>query len=281
MKTSVRARLVQALISAIFSLGSTCGTHADGIPEPSLLMYGVIRNVSGSDNIRLSFGTLTWRFQPANDGPTITVSTGLTNINDQFSYILRVPCELPVLGFPVSSNRLQLTSIPTVYGRWQVDVDGHAASFVQAGLTNLTLSSQDRGRIERVDLQTSFIPPDTDFNGLPDDWERQYFGRTGVDPFDDPDHDGMSNWEEYQAGTDPNNDQSLFKIVEIRPHLPGILMRWSSILGKKYSVERSGDLLVGFTATQTNLSATPSLNTFRDTTAVGPGPYFYRLRVER
>ena len=45
---------------------------------------------------------------------------------------------------------------------------------------------------------------DLDGNGLPDDWERQYFGCIGVDPDSDADGDGVSNLQEYLWGTDPN-----------------------------------------------------------------------------
>ena len=44
---------------------------------------------------------------------------------------------------------------------------------------------------------------DTDGNGLPDAWEMQYFGHLGVDPNADPDGDGISNYWEYVAGTNP------------------------------------------------------------------------------
>ena len=46
---------------------------------------------------------------------------------------------------------------------------------------------------------------DADGNGLPDWWEIQYFGTNGVDPNADPDGDGLSNLQEYQAGTDPHD----------------------------------------------------------------------------
>jgi len=55
-------------------------------------------------------------------------------------------------------------------------------------------------------VQTDTISPGAlDSNGLPIAWEMQNFGHTGVDPNADPDHDGMSNLQEYLAGTNPND----------------------------------------------------------------------------
>ena len=44
---------------------------------------------------------------------------------------------------------------------------------------------------------------DSDSDGLPDDWEMNYFGNLDYGPEDDPDGDSLSNLGEYQAGTDP------------------------------------------------------------------------------
>lgn len=44
---------------------------------------------------------------------------------------------------------------------------------------------------------------DTNGNGLPDAWEIEYFGQIGVDPYADPDGDGLLNFEEFLLGTNP------------------------------------------------------------------------------
>ncbi|MDP2898564.1 MAG: right-handed parallel beta-helix repeat-containing protein, partial [bacterium] len=45
--------------------------------------------------------------------------------------------------------------------------------------------------------------PDSDADGLPDDWEIEFIGDLAQGPDDDPDEDGLSNLEEYRPGTDP------------------------------------------------------------------------------
>ena len=53
--------------------------------------------------------------------------------------------------------------------------------------------------------------PDNDGDGLPDWWEEFHFGSTGVvdDPDGDYDGDGITNREEYEAGSDPDNPISI------------------------------------------------------------------------
>jgi hypothetical protein len=46
---------------------------------------------------------------------------------------------------------------------------------------------------------------DTDGNGLPDRWEWEQFGQSGVDPATDSDGDGLTNLQEYLAGSDPKD----------------------------------------------------------------------------
>jgi hypothetical protein len=47
--------------------------------------------------------------------------------------------------------------------------------------------------------------PNTDNDGLPNWWEQQHFGNLNQNATGDPDADGLTNLEEYNAGTNPTN----------------------------------------------------------------------------
>ena len=82
------------------------------------------------------------------------------------------------------------------------------------------------GSFDGFDRNASFGIPnwavgDTDGNGPPDWWELKYFGvLTGTDPNADPDHDRVSNLNEYLAGTNPTNGNSYFHIAGLAPGSP-------------------------------------------------------------
>jgi len=82
------------------------------------------------------------------------------------------------------------------------------------------------------------ILADADGDHVPDVWETQY-GFKPNDPsdgLDDPDHDGSSNLHEYQAGTNPTNALSVFKI-EGFVLTNSAAFRFLAVSNKTYSVQ--------------------------------------------
>jgi hypothetical protein len=61
---------------------------------------------------------------------------------------------------------------------------------------------------------------DTDGSGLPDWWQLDWFGQTGVAPYGDPDQDGWVNLQEYQNGTAPD-------VFNTPPAPQGLRAKWS------------------------------------------------------
>jgi len=258
---------------------------AQGIPEPDLVMYGTVLNVRSNANIPLGYGTLSWSLQPAAGGSPVSISTALTNLNKQISYILRILCETPVPGYSSSPNTIQLSSTGTTFDRSQVSWFTNALTFAQPSLSQTTISTADRGRIDRVDLQASLpIVLDPMNRLLPIDWEIWYFGANGVNPYADADGDRVNNLAEYLAGTDPTDPTSVFKITSIGQVPGAVRVQWSSAPSRSYALQLATNLGSGFLDLATNIQATPPLNSFLDTNNVQfapAGSRFYRIRLQQ
>jgi hypothetical protein len=94
-------------------------------------------------------------------------------------------------------------------------------------------------------VQTDSISPGAlDSNGLPIAWELTYFGHTGVDPNADPDHDGMSNYQEYLAGTNPTNANSVLRITTGSFSSGGTsaALTWNSVPTRFYYISKTPGL---------------------------------------
>jgi len=92
-------------------------------------------------------------------------------------------------------------------------------------------------------------PIDTDGDGMPDDWEdANGTNRLVADADADPDDDGLTNWQEFLAGTHPNNSASNLKFTNVIPVPAGITLEFQAASNHTYSVLASGTLApIGWT----------------------------------
>ena len=79
---------------------------------------------------------------------------------------------------------------------------------------------------------------DTDHDGMPDDWEMLYgFDKNNqADASLDFDGDGLTNLEEYLAGTNPKQANSVLKITAALDG-SGVVLTFTAIAGRTYTVQ--------------------------------------------
>lgn len=133
-------------------------------------------------------------------------------------------------------------------------------------------------------MAPNMLQLDTDGDGLPD-WVETGTGvyristDTGTDPNNpDTDGDGALDGDEVPAGTNPNQTGDAFRITSLAAMTGNYIMvvgqpyevKWSSVNGKTYSVFRTTNLIGGFSILQSNILATPPVNTFIDSLPPDP-----------
>lgn len=121
-----------------------------------------------------------------------------------------------------------------------------------------------------------------DTYGIPDAWKIQYFGSAtapGSGALDDPDGDGMNNYGEWRAGTIPTNILSVLKVTQAVMSGTNLVIQWSSEMGKFYAIQKSTNLLNGFTIpVATNIPGVGGLNT--RTAQVDQAAEYFRVKLE-
>jgi hypothetical protein len=133
---------------------------------------------------------------------------------------------------------------PTRFGSWWfvgwtggVELGPQATNRVlQLDLSNDVALRADYVRIEE---------PDFDRDGLPDYWEMLYYGSLGFGPQDDPDHDGVTNAEEFATGGIPDASGSPPRILQLSTEHSQMLCVWSTRPGRVYQLQTRDRLEAG------------------------------------
>lgn len=113
-------------------------------------------------------------------------------------------------------------------------------------------------------------------------WLQQYgLPVDGSADIADPDHDGMSNWQEWVCGTNPTNALSALRLLSPISIAPDVVeVNWQSASGVIYFVERSPGLDSPFSLIASNITGVTGITSYVDVHTAGAGPFFYRVGVK-
>lgn len=112
-------------------------------------------------------------------------------------------------------------------------------------------------------------------------WLQQYGLPTDGSADDlDPDSDAHSTWQEWKAWTNPTNQLSVLRMLSATPQTNGTVVRWQSVTGQSYELERATHPGGPYSVLQAGIPGWISgYNIFTDTTATNGDAYFYRVGV--
>jgi hypothetical protein len=125
---------------------------------------------------------------------------------------------------------------------------------------------------------------DTDHNGIDDTWEMLYFGHLlgAAGAALDADGDGLSNYAEYLAGTDPTEPGSALRILQanLGPTTNSLQLTFASVPGRTYDLQTTPALAPpAWTAIQTNILAGGTQTTLLVPANSYPSAAYFRIRL--
>jgi hypothetical protein len=274
MKTP--SRIISVLLLAWAASTFAWPLHAEGIPEPGIVLYGEVRNLNTlfTNRPRLTFGELDWPVRAG--GKTLRLRVGLTNLAGNLSYRVRIPFETVVGGnsegpasFVLNAAATDYTSETIVYRAGTNALPATIQSFTTNSVTTMAVynfNAAKRGLVQRVDLaiNNAGIAP---ARGVP--------GTSEV---------GLPGW----AGGVGNGGQGEvpgFQFTSVGAHPDGgVRIEWTGApTAKTFYLLRAEVLdegLGSYGIVKVFPKGSPAGGTFHDAQADAEGSYFYRLWAE-
>lgn len=265
--------------ASLASLGGNGGSLGyDGIPNSMAIEFDTYGNSAYGDSNGNHISVQTRGVQPnsVHHQYSLNSSTNIPSISDNRPHTVKVayvPGQLQVFLDDLQNARL---TVAVDLNRLLYLTEGEAFVGFTAG-TGAGYETHDI--LNWSFVSASVLDGDTDGDGMPDWWERAYFGSTTLaDRQSDQDGDGLLDWQEFVAGTSPKDAASCLRIEEVQVGPDEIVLRWSSAPNRIYRIHRSETLPSVWTEAA-SVMGDGSLQTWTEQQSEGVRR-FYRLSVE-
>jgi hypothetical protein len=187
-------------------------------------------------------------------------------VRDMYGSIESEPAKLtplirPIFILPPMNQNVPSNSIITVSGTWiaypppfttewrrvstilTTEVTSESVSFFEIQATNtavyrLVVKNEAMPNGSAASFTITVIS-DSDNDGIPDEWEDR-FGMDKNNPLDrdiDSDGDGVSNYNEFIAGTDPTDPNSYPRIDAIKVNTNNVELKFITVSNRTYTIE--------------------------------------------
>jgi len=209
-------------------------------PSPYYTLYGIVRDQVGS-TLQADGAELV----VMKDGKELGRTMVLKTMRGDFNYEVKVSIDL---GLP--ATRTYNEKAVTAGGVITVAVAMNGQLYYPIGMQG-SLRATAGGERLRLDLN---LGEDKNGDGLPDAWQEWQLYLAGyrpgpngwdlslVPPNGDLDGDGISNFNEFIAGTFAADASDRFELKLVNKTATTVQLEFFSITGKLYSVEESADL---------------------------------------
>jgi endonuclease/exonuclease/phosphatase family metal-dependent hydrolase len=113
-----------------------------------------------------------------------------------------------------------------------------------------------------------------------ENWQTSYFGSTtnlAAASTADPDNDGMSNWAEFLAGTNPTNSASVFRLAKAEREGDNLRVSWTTGSGRTNVLQRAAGAGSAFADISTIVTSGATTNYVDVGAATNASAWFYRV----
>ena len=199
-------------------------------------------------------------------GSTFTLSVVATGAPPIWYRWIRASAPFATTSVPfITITNYQVTTVPTSQFRVGVTNAASPAGVFSPVAGNIIIS----------------MISDFDGDGLADAWEATYFGssstNSAANAARDSDGDGMTNLDEYRAGTDPTNALSVLKVIFTATN--GNVLSFVAQTGLTYSVQWRTNLTAPAWTNLTSINGSPLVRTVTVNRATAPAGVERYFRV--